>query len=410
MATPADQSASRLVFADWVRILAFGLLVLYHAGMYYVTWDWHIKSPHASAVLEPWMRLVSPWRMDLLFLVSGVATSFMLRRNGAGGALLGARAKRLLIPLAFGMLVIVPPQSYLEVLHKYGFAGDYADFMRLYLTGYGGFCGGRGGCLILPTWNHLWFLPYLFAYTLLAWAMLRAWPELPDRLARALPGVLRGAWLFVLPIGLLAASLALLIGRFPVTHALVDDWFAHAQYFAFFALGIVLARTPVIWQRMQQVRWLALAIGLSGWALLVSGLLVLPESGSAARLLRMVVYSTVQWCGVLAAFGFAHRHLNRDSALRRYLTDAVFPVYILHQTLTILLARALAPADLPPAAEGLLLVAGTFTLSFAGYECVRRVRWARPLFGLKPEVAKPFAEQRNMTRIYADRRADQRGS
>jgi surface polysaccharide O-acyltransferase-like enzyme len=404
MSTIAAQPSQRLVFADWVRILAFGLLVLYHVGMYYVTWDWHIKSPHAGAALEPWMRLVSPWRMDLLFLVSGVATSFMLRRNGADGALLGARAKRLLIPLAFGMLAIVPPQSYFEVMHKHGFAGDYVDFMRLYLTGYGGFCGGRGGCLILPTWNHLWFLSYLFVYTLLAWAMLRVRPDLPDRLARALPGVLRGAWLFVVPIGLLAVSLALLIGRFPVTHALVDDWFAHAQYFAFFALGIVLARTPVVWQRMQQVRWFALAIGLGGWALLVSGLLVLPEFGSAARLLRFGVYSTVQWCGVLAAFGFAHRHLNRDGALRRYLTDAVFPVYILHQTLTILLARALAPADLAPAAEGLLLVAGTFALSFAGYECVRRVPWARPLFGLKPEGGKAQAQREDTTRMSADQR------
>ena len=34
---------------DWVRVCAFGLLVLYHVGMYYVTWDWHVKSPHASA-------------------------------------------------------------------------------------------------------------------------------------------------------------------------------------------------------------------------------------------------------------------------------------------------------------------------------------------------------------------------
>src|SRR5262245_29137693 len=98
MQTPSTAS-SRLVFLDWARICAFGLLVIYHVGMYYVSWDWHIKSPHVGTAVEPWMRLLSPWRLDLLFLVSGAATSFMLMRAGATGALLGTRAKRLLIPL-----------------------------------------------------------------------------------------------------------------------------------------------------------------------------------------------------------------------------------------------------------------------------------------------------------------------
>ncbi len=76
--TPAS---TRLFFLDWLRIAAFGLLILYHVGMYYVSWDWHVKSAAASAALEPWMRLSSPWRLSLLFLVSGAAVSFMLRRD-----------------------------------------------------------------------------------------------------------------------------------------------------------------------------------------------------------------------------------------------------------------------------------------------------------------------------------------
>ncbi|WP_274317233.1 hypothetical protein [Xanthomonas campestris] len=61
----------------WLRVIAFGLLVLYHVGMYYVTWDWHVKSPTTQLMLEPVMLLSSPWRMSLL-LISGVATAFML--------------------------------------------------------------------------------------------------------------------------------------------------------------------------------------------------------------------------------------------------------------------------------------------------------------------------------------------
>jgi len=124
-------ASSRLLFLDWLRIGAFALLVLYHVGMYYVSWGWHVKSPFAGSALEPWMRLSSPWRLSLLFLVSGAATSFMLQRTGASVSLLGARSKRLLLPLLFGMAVIVPPQSYFEVVQQHGYAGSYIDFMRL---------------------------------------------------------------------------------------------------------------------------------------------------------------------------------------------------------------------------------------------------------------------------------------
>ena len=120
-----------------MRIIAFFLLIFYHVGMYYVTWGWHVKSPYASDAQEPYMMLSAPWRLSLLFLVSGVASGCMLARQ------------RLLVPLLFGMLVIVPPQSYCEVIEKLGYAGSYADFMRLYLRGYHGF--RQDGCLILPT-------------------------------------------------------------------------------------------------------------------------------------------------------------------------------------------------------------------------------------------------------------------
>ncbi|MBI3154791.1 MAG: acyltransferase family protein [Burkholderiales bacterium] len=388
MHPPNPQPGDRLVYLDWVRIVAFGLLVLYHVGMYYVSWDWHVKSPHAGPALEPLMRLVSPWRMDLLFLVSGAATASMLRRTGASSALLGARARRLLLPLLFGMLVVVPPQSYLEVVQRHGYMGSYLDFLRLYLTGYDGFCRAGGSCLILPTWNHLWFLPYLFTYTLLAWLLLRRWPQLLHALARRLPRILHGWRLFVAPVLLLAATMLLLRPHFPVTHALVDDLFAHVQYAAMFVLGLALVHAPALQQRLQLARWPALAAALAAWALLVSGSLPAAGAEALADAARALAFSVVQWCGIVAALGFARRHLGRDGPARRYLTDAVFPVYILHQTITIVLARALAPAQLAPPLEGALLVAATFAASLAGYECVRRIRWARPLFGLKAEAVR----------------------
>lgn len=138
----------RYHFLDWVRILAFFLLIAYHVGMYYVSWGWQVKSPVAGTALEPFMMLSSPWRLGLLFFVAGVASSCMLARLRPG-AFARARSRRLLVPLLFGMAVVVPPQSYCEVVEKVAYGGGYLDFMRLYLTAYHGFC--RDGCLILPT-------------------------------------------------------------------------------------------------------------------------------------------------------------------------------------------------------------------------------------------------------------------
>ncbi len=155
-----------------------------------------------------------------------------------------------------------------------------------------------------------------------------------------------------------------------------------------FVCGAVFARPPSVWERIPRWRWIALVTALATWAGLVVYFghydQITPPEG--LRQCMRIVYAATQWCALLAALGFARRHLNHDHAWRRYLTDAVFPVYILHQTLIILVAMALRQAALPAWFEGPVLIAATFVLSFAGYEFVRRVRLLRPWFGLASQT------------------------
>ena len=370
---------------DWVRIGAFMLLILYHVGMYYVTWDWHVKSPYASATIEPLMMLSSPWRLSLLFLVSGVATGFLLARQGSGG-FLRLRSRRLLIPLIFGMLVIVPPQSYLEVVEKLRYAGSFAEFYRLYITGFHGFCRGSD-CLIMPTWNHLWFVAYLWVYTLALYAVVRLAPPLVPWLRRLAERRLSGIGILLWPLAYLCAIRMGLVARFPENHALVGDWYNHAMYFGVFLLGFALAGNRGAWATLERVRWFTLGFAVLGWALLCAYLGAY-EHGAAMpplelRYLMRGVYGAEQWLAIAAVVGFAHRHLARDNAARRYLTSAIFPVYILHQTIIVVVAHALKPSHLFPPVEGFLLVLVTAATCFLSYEAIRRVRLLRPLFGLE---------------------------
>ena len=102
-----------------------------------------------------------------------------------------------------------------------------------------------------------------------------------------------------------------------------------------------------------------------------------------SRPLEHLVIATLQWGALVAAFGFAQRLLNVDTPLRQRLTEAVFPVYIFHQTVIIVLSQLMLPWQWIPAVEGPVLVLLTFALSYAGYEALRRIRFLRPWFGLR---------------------------
>jgi glucan biosynthesis protein C len=379
-------STDRRIDLDWVRILAFGLLILYHVGMYYVTWGWHVKSPFASTTLEPLMMLSSPWRLSLLFFVSGCATAFLYARSATG--FVRSRTQRLLIPVALGLWVVVPPQSWAQITEAIGYHDGYLNFMRHYALGDGGWC--REGCLKTPTWNHLWFVAYLWCYTML---VAFVWWGTPagsiDRLGAALARRLHGPWLIVLPVAWLAAIRIALVARFPDTHALVDDWFQNANYFSVFALGVLLARQAALWEEIRRLRWVALALALVGYGVVTAYFShyvdVAPPDW--IRQVQRVSYALDQWCAIVAALGFARQWNPADSRARRYLTEAIFPFYIVHQTAIVLLAHFMKPLGLHPLVEGPLLIAATVVACLASFEMVRRVGWMRPLFGLAPASA-----------------------
>lgn len=379
---------TRRVDLDWIRIGAFLLLILYHVGMFYVTWDWHVKSPAASHAAEPLMFLTNPWRLTLLFLVSGAATAFMASKMGAG-ALTWSRVWRLLPPLLLGMFVIVPPQSWYEIFEKAPHLAEaYPDFWIKYATASGNWCDPQSGeCLITPTWNHLWFVAYLLVYSLILGLLLAIGRGGLEALGRGLERALSGWGLFVWPILVLALLRILLLPLFEVTHNLVEDWYNHAVSFSAFLLGFVLARREGFWAELSKRRWIALALWIPAWAAFTYYAWVFraddADPGEALRSVMRVVYAVQQWTAIAAILGFGRLWFTADGPVRRYLTDAVFTLYIMHQTIIVVAAHHLAQLGLPLPVEVPVLIAITFAGCFATYELVKRVGFLRPWFGLK---------------------------
>ncbi len=372
-------ASSRRHDLDALRIGAFLLLILYHLGMFYVPWDWHVKSTHILPALEVPMGLLNPWRLTLLFVISGAATRFMMEKLTAG-QLAAQRSQRLLVPLLFGMLIVVAPQSWAEVVEKQGYAGSFLDFWPRYLA----FDQSFG--IILPTYNHLWFVAYLWVYTMVLAAALPLLPRL-DQLA----GRLLGGWgVFVTPVLAFGTYLATAGRAWGETHVVFADAYGHLLYGTAFLLGVLLAPREEIWALLERNRRWALAavfaIAGVGLTLSAQGFEDAPGWQGAAFAYLREAYA---WAAICALFGFARRHVRKGSPLLSTLNEAVFPAYIIHQTAIVLAGRFLKPLDLNAVPEAAIILAITVAACAATYALARAVPALRLPLGLNPMARRP---------------------
>jgi len=355
---------------DALRVFAFLILILYHSGMGYVSsWEWHVKNPETSSLLQYPMNFVNRWRLPLLFFISGAGVAFSLgRRTYVQFA--RERLVRLLLPLVFGMLVIVPPQVYIERLSE---GRNYDSYWQFWLTVLEGVPYPKGSL----SWHHLWFVAYVLVYALASIPVFRLLRSPAG--ARWLAGLAewlennRGA-VYLLNAPNLAVGL-LLGPHWPVTHNLVSDWANLTGSWLTFLWGFVFASDRRLLDVITRRRREFLAVGL-----LLTVVLFGPRPRGAAGTV-VSGYYTMAW--ILTLLGFARVTVTAPSAALRYANEAVYPFYIFHQTITVALVALLAPVQAGVALKWMLAASGTFVGSWLAYEGIRRLGPLRPLVGLR---------------------------
>ena len=388
----AATASDRRLDLDWLRIAAFGVLILYHVGMFYVTWDWHVKSSRAGETIEPLMQLVNPWRLTLLFIISGAATRFMADKMSTW-RFAASRMGRLWPPLLLAIFVIVPPQSYFEVVEALQAMGHAVqgpwleNFWVKYVTASGHWCDADG-CLTTPTYNHMWFVAYLILYTLALIPLLPLLRRIPKAAGVLLagPGFILTPWLF---LTIMRVTLFPIFGE---THDFREDWYLHVVDFSSFLFGFAIAKHEPFFERCMKWRVPALLIALVSWAAVM--LFYASYPGDAAppdwqRVIFRGVRESQAWFAIVAAFGYASRYLrNADGPVRRYLTTAIFPFYLIHQTAIVVAAHYLDEIRLPLAVEAPLLISITLLACLATYELARRVPFLAPWLGVSTKKPK----------------------
>lgn len=395
--TCASPHAERRHDLDWLRVFATYVLFPFHVAMVFNPAPfYHIRNDELSFAMLVLCGFISLWHMPLFFLLAGWSAFSSLRARGPGG-FAKERVLKLFVPLVIGCALYAPAIKYLELSSGLDanhtglyvseelqpsfrsvipaglptaqpFEESFLEFLPTFYTQVERF-----------TWSHLWFIAYLFTFTLLYAPLFVRLIRARARLASP-----RALWVYlpVIPLALIQLTLR---ERYPGLQNLYSDWANFAYYSVFLMAGFMLAREPALERALHAERKRALGLALVATAVLLLSVLGLLRSTP----LLLAASAAASWGWVVALLGFVHRRVRGSSPRQRYLVESAYPVYILHQPAIVLIGYALiqiplsGPAGIAIEFGLLLLVSVAATLAFYHF-AVRRSPILRFAHGMKP--------------------------
>ena len=372
---------------DWLRVIAFYILIFFHVGMVFVPWEFHLKNSETVEWFETWMAFLHQWRLPLLFMISGIVLYHSMGKR-IGKKYFGERSKRLLIPLLFGMFVIVPPQIYYDRLF-HGF--QFANYWEFWKTVFDFVPYPLGGSL---SWHHLWYVLYIFVYSLIAYPLFNYLRNeksfnLRNKIGLFVKTHPNSIYLLIVPMAVFYFTLA---QKYPETHGLIDDWYLHSISFTLFIVGFGISAVNGFWDVLVSQRKRSLIL-----ALIPTFILMMFVWGPTFEVVNEDVDWFIYVYGLLkmimipsllfAILGYGKIHLNKPSKVLTYANESVYPLYILHQSVELIFAYYVIQLDLGVLPKFVLLVAATFGISLLIYELlIKRFNLTRLLFGMKSKV------------------------
>lgn len=331
------------------------LLLIYHVAIAFQPWGvmiGFITNKKSWDSLWIPMTMLNVWRIPLLFVVSGMGVYFAIQKRSWLG-LLRERTLRILVPLLFGTVAIVPISTLLW--RKYYNMSTTYDIASL-------------------NPGHLWFLANIFLYVLILSPLFVFLKKYPEGIAAKTITRTLGH-----PLGLLVV-VAVIVAEGLIVHPTPYELYAFTWHgfflgFAAFALGFcfVMSGDP-FWRMLQSLRWYLFGAAVAFYTYRFF-----------QYQMRVPVYQisieSILW--ILTVLAFSSKYLNRPGKLLSYASQAAYPVYILHMVFLQLGATLIFSSDLNVQLQFVLLLLFTFGGSLAVYEGIRRTNLLRPLFGLK---------------------------
>ena len=361
--------SKRLYHLDWLRVFVILSLIPFHAALTYLRYGVvYIKAPIMGLKALPFLFFTVPlsdFFMSLLFFIAGVAVYFSLQKR-SGRSFLGERAHRLLLPLALGNLILCPLTGYCKALYE-GFQGGFLAFLpRFFFTDIMHYNG----------YGHLWFLLYLFVFSAACLPLFLYWRTHPASLERIVSFLLKGNRMLI-PFGMIIL-LELCLRPFFCNSAyiIVTDWANDAVYICLFIFGFLFASDGRIAQRFQSYDRLAkilaaFALGMLFFVNIQSQ--VFYRDGDYLTVLWAIFKGVYESAMIVFLINLGGRRWNTDSRALRYLSQASFPIYILHFLPVSFFTLIWIRTGMPDFLKFLLTILSSYATVFLLYESWRRI-------------------------------------
>jgi glucans biosynthesis protein C len=374
----------RVYYIDWLRIIAVFLLFFFHSARIFDPWEnFYIQNAQKSLfIFDYFIWLIWPWQMSLFFFLAGASSYFALGFRSQKTYVV-ERCKRLLLPFIFGVLVLIPPQSYIGLISHSDSSISFLDWLPQFfilrkedMDGY--FMGGH-------TWGHLWFILHLFVYSIVAAPLFKYFrgasgKKLIDKLALVFtrPGII-----YTIPVILaILRSLPEVAGGNPV------------YYITLFICGYLMMSDKRFSDTADKHKLILLIAGPVLFTLLISGVFtgLLPKDNPPNWFkITLDIYTGgfVPWFFIMALMAYGRRCLDYSNRFLKYFSEGSYPIYILHQSVIIIVGYFIVYLALPTGIKYSAIVIFSFAICIILYDAlIRRLNLIRILFGMKTKAKK----------------------
>jgi glucans biosynthesis protein C len=374
----------RLYYMDWLRVFAVMLLIPYHTGMIFSEVDFHIKNNITSPVITVINIFIDNWHMPLFFLLAGASTWFALEKRSPV-VYVKERFMRLIIPLIFGIIIIIPPQTFYEEIQKSGYKGNYIDFYSHLFNA------------IFPqgnlAWNHLWFLFYLFIISMAVFPLILLWKSGTGAsfTESCCKWLAKGRHIFILFIPLAIIQMTLKVA-YPGPQNIVSDWARILFMLFIFIYGILFYIFSWYRESFDQNLGVAFVTGITIFAIFIIMWLLdyrFDFGYNLATLVLLCIGSLSTFCWLIVLLGLSQRTLNFSNRFLEYASEGVLAIYILHQTVVLILGYYIVKTEISVIVKYSLINIFSFVVVVAVYHTiVKRFAVLRLLFGMRPMIKR----------------------
>lgn len=350
----------RKYYIDNIRILCIFMLFPYHTCMIYNGFESFYVHANTVQYLNDFIVVNWVWFMPIMFTIAGISSNFALKKR-TGKDFAKERVTRLLIPLIFGILLLIPAQTFFAEKFHNNYTGGYFEQYILFFTKPTDLTGYTGGF----TPGQLWFILYLFVISMLALPIMLLYNKSGRKIDGKKLTMVKLIPMFIIP---LLMALILNIGGKSV-----------GEYFALFMLGFFVLSNDEVIERLEKHRWM---IAVSA-VVLLSAIVLLYHMKLSSGTPFDIFYVFSMWICILAILAMGKRYLNFQNRLTDYFNKASFPIYIFHQTWLVAVGYyALKLTDIV-ALQIIIIIPSSFILTVLTYEIAKRIPVTRFMFGIK---------------------------